>query len=359
VKVKKVSRKWTAVGLAVSMAGVALALATGATAKKNASIQVCVLLPDTKSSVRWEQFDKPYFAKALKKAGVTYSITNALNDAQKQRSQADQCLSNGAKVVIVTSLDAGSSIAIEKAAQAKGAKSIDYDRQVVGGVASVYVSFDGHAVGMLQGKGVVAGLKKLGKFGSKPVVAELNGGSTDQNAFWFKSGYDDYLKPFFKKGTLKKGPDQFVPGWSATSAATIFEQMLVKTSNKIDGVVSANDNMAGAVVATLKRHNLKPIALTGQDASEQGLQYVLAGWQTMTVYKQVPKEANAAAAAAVALLHGKTPKANGSRPNGKKKEPAILIKPIYIDKSNYKILFKEGFLKKNKVCIGSFKQYCK
>jgi D-xylose transport system substrate-binding protein len=355
----KLFKKRTAIIVAVLGAGVFLALATGATARKSANIQVCVLLPDTKSSVRWEQFDRPAFAAALKKAKVTYSITNALNDAQKQRSQADQCLANGAKVVIVTSLDAGSSIAIEKAAAAKGAKSIDYDRQVVGGIASVYVSFDGHAVGMLQGRGVVTGLKKAGTFGSKPVVAELNGGSTDQNAFWFKSGYDDYLKSFFKKGTLKKGPDQFVPGWLATNAATIFEQMLTKTNNKINGVVAANDNMAGAVVATLKRHKLKPLPLTGQDATAQGVQNILAGWQTMTVYKQVPKEANAAAAAALALLHGKKPKANGSRPNGSKKEPTILIPPIYIDKSNYKLLFKEKFLKRSEVCVGVYKQYCK
>ena len=135
--------------------------------------------------------------------------------------------------------------------------------------------------------------------------------------------------------------------------------MLVKTSNKIDGVVSANDNMAGAVVAVLKRHNLEADSADRTGRDRAGMQYILAGWQTMTVYKQVPKEATAAAQAAVALLKGKRLPTNGFRPNGKKKEPAILIKPIYIDKSNYKILFKEKFLQKNKVCIGSFKQYCK
>ena len=93
---------------------VAVTAAIAKPTKKSATTEVCVLLPDTKSSVRWEQFDKPGFAKALKAAGVTYSITNALNDAQKQVSQADQCLANGAKVAVITSLDAGSSIAIQK-----------------------------------------------------------------------------------------------------------------------------------------------------------------------------------------------------------------------------------------------------
>ena len=100
---KRYFRRTAAAGLAVVLAGVAVAIvATGATARKSANIQVCVLLPDTKSSVRWVQFDAPYFAKALKKAKVTYSITNALNDPQKMVSQADSCLSRGAKVAIIT-----------------------------------------------------------------------------------------------------------------------------------------------------------------------------------------------------------------------------------------------------------------
>ena len=133
-------------------------------------------------------------------------------------------------------------------------------------------------------------------YGPKGVIAELWGGQTDQNAFWFKSGNDAVLNPLFKSGTLTKGPQQFVPDWLATNAGPIFAQMLVKTSNKIDGVIAANDNIAGAVIADLKARHLKPIPLSGQDASPQGVQYILAGWQTGTVYKYVPDEANAAAA---------------------------------------------------------------
>ena len=166
-----------ALGVAlIAIAGVATTVAQGRTAGAKASVEVCVLLPDTKSSVRWEQFDRPLLGAALKKAGVSNVINNAQGDAQKQRDQADQCLANGAKVLVLTQLDAGSAIAIEKAAAAKGAKSIDYDRQVIGGIGQVYVSFDNHAVGVLQGKGVVAGLKANGKYGQHPVVAELNGG---------------------------------------------------------------------------------------------------------------------------------------------------------------------------------------
>ena len=122
------------------------------TKKKSASVQVCVLLPDTASSVRWVQFDAPLLKKAFAAAGVTASINNALNDPSKQTAQAQACLAAGAKVVIETSLDNGSASAIEKLFTDKGGKAIDYDRQVTGGTASIYDTFDGKLVGKAQAK---------------------------------------------------------------------------------------------------------------------------------------------------------------------------------------------------------------
>ena len=349
-------RRWAAAGLVAVAAVAAVTVGTGATFKRTANVQVCVLLPDTKSSVRWVQFDPKYIGAALKKAGVTYSMNNALNDPQKMVAQADACLASGAKVAIVTDIAAGTSIAIEKKFAKAGGSSIDYDRQVVGGIAKVYVSFDGTQVGAAQANGILKALK--GK--SKPVVAELWGGPTDQNAFWFKSGNDKILNPLFASGKLTKGPQQFVPDWLATNAAPIFTQMLLKTGNKIDGAIAANDNIAGAVVATLKAKHLKPIALSGQDATPQGVQNIISGWQTMTVYKYVPLEANAVAAAAIALLrHKKVPGVNGFRKNGSKKEPTVLIPVTSITKANYTRLFKDGFLKRSEVCVGQYKKYCK
>src|SRR6266567_8237736 len=264
--VKHVSRKVIVVGVVAAVAGLVVTV-TGATAKTSAGILACGLMPDTKTSVRWEQFDKPYLLKAFKAAGMSARVVNAQGDPQKQKTQADQCISDGAKVLIIAPIDSGSAAAIEKAAKAKGVQSIDYDRQVEGGSAAVYVSFDGHTVGVLQGKGVVNGLKANGKYSQHPVVAQLNGGQEDANSFLFKGGYDSVLDPLFKNGTLKKGPDQFTPGWDNQKAGTIFNQMLVKTGNKIDAVAAANDGIAGAVVADLKAHSLGPIPLSGQDAT--------------------------------------------------------------------------------------------
>jgi D-xylose transport system substrate-binding protein len=345
--------------VAVAVVGTVVATsATASTQKKAAAGDVCVLFPDPATSIRWVHYDAPAMKAELAKAGVTSQIYNANNDAQKQKAQADQCLASGAKVIVEVAIDAGSAAAIEKEAKAKGVPSIDYDRQTKGGVASIYVSFDGRQVGVLQGKGVVNGLKANGKYSQHPVVAEVNGGSTDANSFLFKGGYDSILKPLYANGTFKKGPDQFVPGWDNQKAGTIFDQMLVKTGNKIDAVAVANDGMAGAVIASLKKHNLKPIPVTGQDATPQGFQNIISGWQTMTVWKDTRVLAKAAARAAVQLIKGQKLTTTGSVPNGSKKEPAYIIAPVALYKSNWKQIITSGFLKKSEICVGSYKQYC-
>ena len=354
---KRLARTSVAViGLGAAIAAVVVSGASAGGAKKSAGIQACGLMPDTKTSVRWEQFDRPALIKAFKAAGVSARVVNAQGDPQKQKTQADQCIADGAKVLIIAPIDSGSAAAIEKSALKKGIRSIDYDRQVEGGAASLYVSFNNRTVGVLQGTAVANALKS--KKGA--VVAELNGGQEDANAFLFKGGYDSVLKPLYANGTLKKGPDQFVPGWDNQKAGTIFEQMLIQTANKIDGVAAANDGIANAVVVALKAHQLSPIPLSGQDATTQGVQNVISGWQTMTVFKDVRKEANAAAAAAVAIVKGKKiPTTGVIKTKGRSLEKAYLIQPQAITKANYKILFTSGFLKRGDVCNGDYAQFCK
>ena len=353
---KVVSRRSATLLAGVAAAAVAVAIAaSGATARTTATGSVCVLLPDTTTSVRWQQFDAPAFKAAFKKAGVPATVVNALGQPQKMLAQAEQCITAGSKVGIITDIDRGTSIAIQKKFTAVGGKTIDYDRQVIGGTGSVYVTFDFNQVGRLQALGVIGGMKAKGTYGPNGVVAQLWGGPTDANAFLFKGGNDAVLNPLFKAKKVKRGPAKFVPLWNADKAQTIFEQMLVQTSNKIDGVVAANDGIAGAVVATLKAKGLKPIPLSGQDATVQGVQNIISGWQTNTVYKYVPDEANAAAAAAIALYKGKKPFSNGTS----KGKPAYIIPVSSITKANYTRLFRDKFLKRSDVCSGDYKQYCK
>jgi D-xylose transport system substrate-binding protein len=354
-------KKLTLASLAtlVVLVGVVAATASARTEGKAATTQVAVLLPDSKSSVRWETQDRRFLAAAFKQAGVTYSIVNAEGDRQRQRAQAEQALTNGARVILLVNLDSGSGAAIHNLAASKGAKVIDYDRLTLKGKTAYYVSFNNVAVGRLQGAGIVAALKKSGKYSQKPVVAELHGSPTDNNATLFRQGYESVLNPLYKNGTLTKGPQQAVPDWDNQKALTIFEQMLASTGNKIDAVAAANDGLGNAVISALKARKLSPIPVSGQDATAQGVQNVISGWQAGTVYKSIKAEADAAAKLAVSLVKGAKPVGvNGKTFDGKRQVPSVLLKPVWITKANYTTLFKEGFLKKGEVCRGEYAKYC-
>jgi D-xylose transport system substrate-binding protein len=324
---------------------------------KSASIQACVLLPDTVSSTRYTLFDAPLLKAAFKKAGVAALVLNAHADPQKQKSQAQQCLAQGAKVFLFDQLDPASGASITNLIVAAKAKVIDYDRLVVGSKASYYVSHNSVTVGKLMAKGVIGALQAKKQYSKHPVIARLNGDVKDNNAKLFKQGYDSVLNPLFKNGTFKKAiaGDQWTQ-WNATIGRRIFDQMLARNGNKINATIAANDGLAGAVISSLKAHGLKPIPLSGQDATPTGVQFILAGWQSGTVYKSVRQEANAAAAVAVAILRGKPVPGVNTKVSG---TPSVLLKPIWITKKNYKFLFTDGALKRSQVCIGQYAKYCK
>jgi D-xylose transport system substrate-binding protein len=318
---------------------------------------VAVLLPDTQSSVRWEQFDRKYLDQAFSAAGVKHTIVNAQGDPTTQRTQAEQALTNGAKTILLVDLDPGSGKAIIQLAHARGAKVIDYDRLTLGGGADYYVSFDNVQVGKLQGQGLVKCLSSTGV--SKPVVAELNGSPTDNNATLFAQGYNSVLNPMYSSGKYTKGPNQSVPDWDNQKALTIYEQMLQQTKNKIDGVLSANDGLANSVISAETARKLKYVPVTGQDATAEGVQHILAGQQCMTVYKPVKAEADAAAKIAIALAKGQKPTTTATTKNGSAQTPSVLETPISLTKDNIKdTVLKDGFLTRNQICTGKFAAEC-
>ncbi|MGH2944300.1 MAG: sugar ABC transporter substrate-binding protein, partial [Solirubrobacteraceae bacterium] len=267
---------------------------SGGSSSSASAGKVAVLLPDSKSSVRWETLDRPLLKAAFDKAGVESEIQNAENDKSAQQQQAEQAITNGAKVLLLVNLDSGSGAAIAANAKSQGVKVIDYDRLTLNGESDYYVSFDNEQVGRLQGQGLVDCLEGQ----SKPAVAVLNGSPTDNNATLFKQGYDSVIDPKFKSGAWTEVADQSVPEWDNQKALTIFEQMLQKASNNVDGVLAANDGLGNAAISALKQRRLKQIPVTGQDATLQGIQNIVNGDQCMTVYKAIKKEADAAAALA-------------------------------------------------------------
>lgn len=327
-----------------------------------ASADIAVLLPDSKSSVRWETADRKFLSAAFDAAGVSYSIVNAEGDANAQATQADQAITNGAKVVLLVDLDAGSGAAIiAKVHDAKG-KVIDYDRLTTSGPgADFYVSFDNVSVGKLQGEGLVAAVKAAGI--KNPRIAELNGSPTDNNATLFKQGYDSVLQPLYddKTSGWTKVADESVPGWDNQQALTIFEQILTKTNNGVDAVVAANDGLGNAVITALENAKLKPIPVTGQDATVGGIQNILAGKQSMTVYKAIKAEANAAAALAIAIVKGTDTASlvTGKTNNKTNDVPSVLLVPVSVTKANIaSTVIADGFQTWKDICIGDFAQYC-
>jgi D-xylose transport system substrate-binding protein len=318
--------------------------------------KVAVLLPDSKSSVRWESVDRPFLKAAFEKAGVEAEIQNAEGDKSAQQQQAEQAITNGAKVLLLVNLDSGSGAAIAANAKSQGVKVIDYDRLTLKGDSDYYVSFDNEQVGRLQGQGLVDCLEGE----SKPAVAVLNGSPTDNNATLFKKGYDSVINAKFKSGEWTEVADQSVPDWDNQKALTIFEQMLQKSSNKVDGVLAANDGLGNAAISALKQRKLKQIPVTGQDATLQGIQNIVSGDQCMTVYKAIKKEADAASALAIALAKGETPKNVTETVNNESRDvPSVLLQPVAVTKENIKeYLGEPDFPKKEEICAGKLASKC-
>lgn len=318
---------------------------------------IWVLLPDSASSDRWENDDRRFFSESFDAAGVEYNIVNAEGDAQAQITQAEQALASGAKVLVVVSLDSGSSSTIISLARENGAAVVDYDRLTTqGDGADVYVSFDNVAVGRLMGEALAANCAD----GSN--VAVLNGGEADNNAFLFKDGYDSVINPKFEDGSWTEVDDQFVPGWDNQEALVLFEQMLTAAGNDIDCVIAANDGIAGSVSSALQGAGLGQIPVTGQDATTPGTQRVLSGDQLMSVYKAIKAEAEAGAEAAILLLEGGdiTSLTGGTTlNNGQSDVPFIALTPVAMFKDNIaSTVIADGFRSVDEVCSGDFAALC-
>jgi D-xylose transport system substrate-binding protein len=332
----------------------------GSTATPAAKAKVGVILPDTQSSARWENADRPFLAKAFKAAGVESDIQNANGDKAKFATIADQMLNEGVNVLLIVNLDSPSAAAVINKAHQQGVPVIDYDRLTLGGGADYYVSFDNVAVGKAQGDGLVKCMQANGK-DSGP-VALLNGSPTDNNATLFKQGYEKAIKD----AGYTIAADQSVPDWDNTKAGTIFEQMFTKAKGDFVGVDAANDGLGGAVAAVLARNgDSKSIPTTGQDATDEGLQRVLLGTQCMTVYKAVNKEADAASKLAIALAKGDKAGAEAQATGtvedteSKQQVKSVLLQPEAIFPDNVKTVIDDGYTTAAKICTtAALKQAC-
>jgi D-xylose transport system substrate-binding protein len=352
-------------GLAVALTGCGANQATGpdggGAAAPSGGVKVGVILPETATSARYESFDKPLLDKAMRTAGLDPDIQNAQGDVQKFSTLADGMINAGVKVLVIDAPNSEVGAAVAKKAQAAGIPTIDYDRLNLGGSSDYYVSFDNVAVGKLQGEGLVQGV------GAKPGanIIEINGAPTDNNATLFHNGAESVLKPKYDSGEYKLVGSQRIPDWNNQQGGVTFEQFLTANGGRVDGVLAANDGMAGAVITVLKKNGLNgKVPVTGQDAGAEALQAILRGDQYMTVFKPIAQEAEATATLAAVLAKGDKAAADAlatgsvQDPQGNRAVESVLLTPILITKDNVKQVVDAGQVTAAEICVADVAPAC-
>ena len=305
---------------------------------------IAVILPDTKTSARYTEFDAPLLAKAFKLAGMPKSktiIQNAQGSDATQFNMAQADIAKGAKVLLVDPLDSTTGALIEQYAKDHGVKTIDYDRLTLGGARSYYVSFDNVQVGKTIGQGELSCLTAWSV--PSPTVLYISyGAPTDNNATLFAQGYNSVLQGagFNTTASTTSGSKQTVlesaGTWDGPTALTDFQGAFTAHPT-INAVLTPNDNNASYIISYLQSKGLKPktIPFTGQDAQVTGIQNVISGYQCGTVYKPFWLETQAAASLAVYLRAGlKPPKGivNGTTKDTLRNlsVPSALLSPLWV-----------------------------
>jgi D-xylose transport system substrate-binding protein len=314
---------------------------------------VGVLLPDTTSSTRYVNFDAPYLTTAFTDAGFSsseFKIDNAQGNEATELAQAQADITNGATVLVMDPLNSTVGSQIQQLAASKGVKLISYDRATFTGTDTYYVSFDNVQVGKLIGQGFKDCITAWNV--SNPKVFTLDGGeNSDPNAVSFAQGYNsivwgDTTTPEPVGKTNSDGytlvGDQVATDWNNTTGQTIFQQQFTAHPT-INATIEANDGLGNAVVNVLKAKGIKPktIPTTGQDATLQGMENILTGYQCGSVYKAVYLEAQDAVALATILRAGLTPpsalvNSTTTPPSGVSgtQQPASLLTPTWVTAAN-------------------------
>ena len=306
------------------------------------NIRIGVSLP-TQRDERWVR-DAQKMKEVAKAEGIDLRLQVCDNDAAKQMSQCENLLAEGIDILILAPHDATSAAAIVDNAHNDGIKVISYDRLVMNTKVDLYVSFDNQEVGRLQGQY----LTKLVPKGNYIVLA---GAPTDNNAKLYRNGALEAIKPLADKGDIKIVMDQWVTDWQPTVAMNMVQNALTANDNKIDAVLAPNDNTAGGVIQALAQVGLAgKVPVTGQDAEVTAAQRIVKGTQAMTVFKNTKEQAKIAIETAVEMVKGAIPQATSKVNNGKMDVPAILLKPLVVDKNNIdEVLIGSGYITKEQV----------
>jgi D-xylose transport system substrate-binding protein len=322
--------------------------------------KIGVLLPETATSARWDGYDRPLLEQMIPQQlpGATVDYNNAQGSADTQQTQAQADLTKGDCILVVAASDSIKAAAIVTAAKAKGVPVIAYDRLIYSNDLNYYVSFDNTKVGELQGQYIADHYSSYVSTGHNNMVM-IDGAQTDNNALLFSKGAHNILDPLISSGKLKKVYEKYTPNWDNPTAQTEMQAALTANQNNVQIAYVANDGMAGTVIAALKALKLNgKVLVTGQDATVAGLQSILEGDQSMTVYKAYTKEAGATAQLVAAISNGTdtTTIVNGQTTvpvTGGANIPSVLETPVAVDKTNIATtVVADGQVTKAQLCAG-------
>ncbi len=324
-------------------------------------MKIGVLLPETATSARWDGQDRPLLQKDIPQllSGATVDYTNAQGNADLQQTQAQADLTKGDCILVVAPSDSIKAAAIVSAAKVKGVPVISYDRLTYSNDLNYYVSFDNTKVGQLQGQYVADHYQSFVSSNGTKNTVMIDGSQTDNNALLFAKGAHSALDPLFNSGALKKVFEKYTPDWNNATAQTEMQAALTANQNKVAVAYVANDGMANNAIAALKAVKLNgKVLVTGQDATVAGIHNILAGDQSMTVYKAIAKEAMATAQLVAAISNGTGTSSlvNGQTTipqTGGANIPSVLETPVAVDKTNIKsTVVADGFVTVQAVCAG-------
>lgn len=301
---------------------------------------------DTLKEERWQK-DRDTFVKRAEELGAEVLVQAADGKDETQVKQSESLLTQGIDVLVVIPHNGEVAASIVEAAKRKNVPVISYDRLIKNSEPDLYISFDNEKVGEMQAK-------YLTERAPKGNYILIGGAQTDNNAKMFRTGQMRILQPFIDKGDIKIVADQWAKDWQPDEALKHTENALTMNRNDVVAVLASNDGTAGGSIQALNKQGLNgKVIVSGQDADLAALQRIVAGTQTMTVYKPVSKLARIAAEAAVALAKKEKIETNGKVNNGKIDVPSILLEPISVDKNNIEdTVIKDAFHKREDIFKG-------
>jgi D-xylose transport system substrate-binding protein len=317
-----------------------LFVASGFCAEKD--ITVGISLP-TQREEHWVRDAEKM--KAVAKAEKVKALLQICdNDASRQMAQCENLITKGIDILILAPHDATSAAAIVEKAHAAGIKVVSYDRLVLDADVDLYMSVDNMDVGRLMARYL---LKKVPK--GNYIV--FGGAPTDNCAKLVNQGAKEVLGPSVKSGDIKIVMDQWIADWQPTIAMNLTENALTNNRNNIDAILAPNDNTAGGIIQALSAVGLAgKVPVTGQDAELTAARRIVAGTQSMTVFKNSEAIAEETVKTAVRIAKGEKIAANAEMYNGKVKVPSILFAPTAVDKDNIDaVLIDSGVLKRGDV----------